>query len=102
MYLSGPPGQAVVEHSHVAAVHCGLASCLNAPAYRLEEHQAADRPWKGPVEREQRNEDRIDLEKWHDTNTYWPLDRRAAAARTALVGHREKCKRDPQLVARIH
>ena len=61
-----------------------------------------DQPWKGPVEREQRNEDRIDLEKWHDTNTYWPLDRRAAAARTALVGHREKCKRDPQLVASIH
>jgi hypothetical protein len=24
----------------------------------------------GPVEREQRNEDRIDLEKWHDTNTH--------------------------------
>ena len=29
-----------------------------------------DRPWKGPVEREQRNEDRIDLEKWHDTDTH--------------------------------
>ena len=29
-----------------------------------------DQPWKGPVEREQRNEDRIDLEKWHDTNTH--------------------------------
>jgi hypothetical protein len=29
-----------------------------------------DQPWKGPVEREPRNEDRIDLEKWHDTNTH--------------------------------
>jgi len=61
-----------------------------------------DQPWKGPVEKEQRSDDKIDLEKWHDTNTYWPLDRRAAGAQTALVGHREKCKRDPQLVASIH
>jgi hypothetical protein len=29
-----------------------------------------DQPWKGPVEREQTNEDRLDLEKWHDTNTH--------------------------------
>jgi hypothetical protein len=29
-----------------------------------------DQPWKRPVEREQRNEDRIDLEKWHDTSTH--------------------------------
>jgi hypothetical protein len=29
-----------------------------------------DRPWKGPVEKEQSNDDKIDLEKWHDTNTH--------------------------------
>ena len=29
-----------------------------------------DQPWKGPVEKEQRSDDKIDLEKWHDTNTH--------------------------------
>ena len=29
-----------------------------------------DQPWKGPVEKEQKNEFKIDLEKWHDTNTH--------------------------------
>jgi hypothetical protein len=30
-----------------------------------------DEPWKGPIEKEQRNDDGdIDLEKWHRTNTH--------------------------------
>jgi hypothetical protein len=30
-----------------------------------------DQPWKGQVEKEQKNKDGdIDLEKWHDTNTH--------------------------------
>jgi hypothetical protein len=30
-----------------------------------------DEPWKGQVEKEQRNDDtKIDLEKWHRTNTH--------------------------------
>jgi hypothetical protein len=29
-----------------------------------------DEPWKGPVEREQRNESPIDLEKWQESNTH--------------------------------
>jgi hypothetical protein len=29
-----------------------------------------DEPWKGPVEKEQRNDHDIDLEKWHETNTH--------------------------------
>jgi hypothetical protein len=30
-----------------------------------------DEPWKGPVEKEQKNKDGdIDLEQWHDTNTH--------------------------------
>jgi hypothetical protein len=29
-----------------------------------------DKPWKGPVEKEQRNYHDIDLEKWHETNTH--------------------------------
>jgi hypothetical protein len=30
-----------------------------------------DEPWKGPTEKEQRNDDsNIDLEKWHRTNTH--------------------------------
>lgn len=30
-----------------------------------------DKPWKGNPEKEQRNDDaRIDLEKWHKTNTH--------------------------------
>jgi hypothetical protein len=29
-----------------------------------------DEPWKGPTEREQRNESDIDLEKWHETSTH--------------------------------
>src|SRR5882724_11528011 len=41
-----------------------------------------DQPWKGPVEREQRNEDRIDLEKWHNTNT--TLTGRWIARRTTI------------------
>jgi hypothetical protein len=29
-----------------------------------------DKPWKGPTEKEQRNESAPDLEKWHETNTH--------------------------------
>jgi hypothetical protein len=30
-----------------------------------------DKPWKGNPEKEQRNDDtKIDLEKWHGTNTH--------------------------------
>jgi hypothetical protein len=29
-----------------------------------------DEPWKGPVEREQRNEHPVDLEKWQESNTH--------------------------------
>ena len=30
-----------------------------------------DEPWKGFTEKEQRNDDtKIDLEKWHETNTH--------------------------------
>lgn len=90
MYLSAPPGQAVVEHSHLAAVQLRsgpvleqLRSPLRSNSMSKEkpnedprQHtdwkntKQTDQPWKGPVEREQRNEDRIDLEKWHDTNTH--------------------------------
>src|ERR1700675_1313493 len=45
-----------------------------------------DQPWKGPVEREPRNEDRIDLEKWHDTNTHWPAGRSPGARQSAVFG----------------
>lgn len=34
-------------------------------------HRQTDKPWKGNPEKEQRNEDpKIDLEKWHETNTH--------------------------------
>jgi hypothetical protein len=30
-----------------------------------------DEPWKGPTEKEQRNDDgHVDIEKWHRTNTH--------------------------------
>lgn len=33
-------------------------------------HKQTDQPWKGNPEKEQRNDDaKIDLEKWHETNT---------------------------------
>jgi hypothetical protein len=90
MYLSGPPGLAVVEHSHLAAVQlrCGpvlekffgplRSNSMSKEKPNEDPHQQTDwkntkqtdQPWKGPVEREQRNEDRINLEKWHYTNTH--------------------------------
>ena len=34
-------------------------------------HRQTDKPWKGNPEKEQRNDDaKIDLEKWHETNTH--------------------------------
>jgi len=34
-------------------------------------HKQTDKPWKGNPEKEQRNDDaKIDLEKWHETNTH--------------------------------
>jgi hypothetical protein len=36
-----------------------------------ENTKQTNRPWKGPVEREQKNEGtEIDLEKWHESNTH--------------------------------
>jgi hypothetical protein len=35
-----------------------------------------DRPWKGQVEKEQKNKNGdIDLEKWHETNTHCGIAR---------------------------
>ena len=34
-------------------------------------HRQTDKPWKGNPKKEQRNDDaKIDLEKWHETNTH--------------------------------
>lgn len=34
-------------------------------------HRQTDKPWKGNPEKEQRNDGaKIDLEKWHETNTH--------------------------------
>jgi hypothetical protein len=33
-------------------------------------HRQTDKPWKGNPEKEQRNKDKIDLEKWQETNTH--------------------------------
>jgi hypothetical protein len=34
-------------------------------------HRQTDKPWKGNPEKEQRNDDaKIDLEKWHESNTH--------------------------------
>jgi hypothetical protein len=34
-------------------------------------HRQTDKPWKGNPEKEQRNDgSKIDLEKWHQTNTH--------------------------------
>jgi hypothetical protein len=34
-------------------------------------HKQTDKPWKGNPEKEQRNDNaKIDLEKWHETNTH--------------------------------
>jgi len=34
-------------------------------------HRQTDNPWKGRPEKEQRNDGtKIDLEKWHETNTH--------------------------------
>jgi hypothetical protein len=34
-------------------------------------HRQTDEPWKGNPDKEQRNDDaKIDLEKWHETNTH--------------------------------
>ncbi len=33
-------------------------------------HRQTDKPWKGNPEKEQRNNDGIDLEKWQSTNTH--------------------------------
>jgi hypothetical protein len=33
-------------------------------------HTQTDKPWKGNPEKEQRNDAKIDLEKWHETNTH--------------------------------
>jgi hypothetical protein len=34
-------------------------------------HRQTNKPWKGNLEKEQRNDDaKIDLEKWHESNTH--------------------------------
>ena len=33
-------------------------------------HKQTDKPWKGNPEKEQRNNAKIDLEKWHETDTH--------------------------------
>jgi hypothetical protein len=35
-------------------------------------HKQSDEPWKGPVEKEQQpnSDSKIDLEKWHSSNTH--------------------------------
>jgi hypothetical protein len=38
-------------------------------------HRQTDKPWKGNPEKEQRNKDKIDLEKWQETNTHWRMRR---------------------------
>ncbi|WP_198028054.1 hypothetical protein [Bradyrhizobium murdochi] len=33
-------------------------------------HKQTDKPWKEKPEKEQRSSSKIDLEKWHETNTH--------------------------------
>ena len=33
-------------------------------------HVQTDKPWKGNPEKEQRNDAKTDLEKWHETKTH--------------------------------
>jgi hypothetical protein len=90
MYISGPPRQGVVEHfapCRGSTARWPLLEQLRSGLLRSNSMSKApnedprqqtdwkntkqtDQPWKGPVEREQRNEDRIDPEKWHDTSTH--------------------------------